>query len=86
VSPIVLNDYAPNGVQVGRKKGNQPVCYWCNSFQALIDAALSTRPTAIFVHHGYFGKTKFSGCVGMKYRRISALIKHDISLYVIIYH
>lgn len=52
--------------------------------QALIDRAIAERADALLVHHGYFWKGENPCVVGMKYRRLRALIENGISL--IAYH
>jgi len=81
LSPNRFKDYAPNGLQVEGKKEINRVVTGVTACQALIDAAIECKADAIFVHHGYFWKNETPQIVGMKYRRISALIKHDINLY-----
>ncbi|ETX11776.1 metal-binding protein [Marinomonas ushuaiensis DSM 15871] len=81
LSPHLFKDYAPNGLQVEGKKEINRVVTGVTASQALIDAAIEYRADAIFVHHGYFWKNETPEIVGMKYRRISALIKNDINLY-----
>lgn len=81
LSPNRFKDYAPNGLQVEGKKEINRVVTGVTACQALIEAAIEHKADAIFVHHGYFWKNETPQIVGMKYRRISALIKHDINLY-----
>lgn len=81
LSPHRFKDYAPNGLQVEGKKEINRVVTGVTASQALIDAAIEYKADAIFVHHGYFWKNETPQIVGMKYRRISALIKNDINLY-----
>ncbi|MBJ7537727.1 Nif3-like dinuclear metal center hexameric protein [Marinomonas transparens] len=81
LSPNRFKDYAPNGLQVEGKNEINRVVTGVTACQALIDAAIEYKADAIFVHHGYFWKGESPQIVGMKYRRISALIKHDINLY-----
>jgi dinuclear metal center YbgI/SA1388 family protein len=81
LSPSRFRDYAPNGLQVEGKKEINRVVTGVTASQALIDAAIEYKADAIFVHHGYFWKNEDPRIVGMKYRRISSLIKNDINLY-----
>lgn len=81
LSPSRFKDYAPNGLQVEGKKEINRVVTGVTASQALIDAAIEYNADAIFVHHGYFWKNEDPRIVGMKYRRIAALIKNDINLY-----
>ncbi|MBR7887980.1 Nif3-like dinuclear metal center hexameric protein [Marinomonas sp. A79] len=76
-----FKDYAPNGLQVEGKKDIKRVVTGVTACQALIDEAIAFQADAIVVHHGYFWKNEDPRVVGMKYRRLSALIKHDINLY-----
>ena len=81
LSPHRFKDYAPNGLQVEGKKEINRVVTGVTASQALIDAAIEYKADAIFVHHGYFWKNETPQIIGMKYRRIAALIKNDINLY-----
>ncbi|MEP0073461.1 MAG: Nif3-like dinuclear metal center hexameric protein [Marinomonas sp.] len=81
LSPDRFKDYAPNGLQVEGKKEIKRVVTGVTASQALIDAAVKYGADAIFVHHGYFWKGESPLIVGMKYKRISTLIKNDINLY-----
>lgn len=75
-----FQDYAPNGLQVeGRAKIGRVVS-GVTATAALIDAAIEHRADAILVHHGYFWKNESAPIVGIKRRRIAALINNDISL------
>ena len=81
LSPSLFKDYAPNGLQVEGKNEIKRVVTGVTACQALIDAAIEYQADAIFVHHGYFWKGEAPQITGMKYRRVSALIKNDINLY-----
>ena len=52
--------------------------------QALIDRAVALEADAILVHHGYFWRGEDPRLVGMKGRRVSALIRANINLFA--YH
>lgn len=84
LSPNRFKDYAPNGLQVEGKKEICRVVTGVTASQALIDKAIEYKADAIFVHHGYFWKGESPQITGMKYKRVSALIKNDINLYA--YH
>lgn len=79
--PRVFKDYAPNGLQVEGKQEINKIVTGVTASMALIDAAIEKKADAIIVHHGYFWKGESQEIVGMKYRRISALIKNDINLF-----
>lgn len=73
-------DYAPNGLQVeGRAEVRRIVC-GVTASQALIDAAIAHQADLLLVHHGYFWKGESPAIVGMKQRRIKALLDNNISL------
>lgn len=75
-----ISDYSPNGLQVEGKAQIQRIVSGVTASQALIDAAIELQADAILVHHGYFWKGEDQRIVGMKQRRIKALLAHDINL------
>ncbi|PMG07260.1 Nif3-like dinuclear metal center hexameric protein [Vibrio breoganii] len=81
LSPELIKDYAPNGLQVEGSKTINIVVTGVTASQALIDKAIELGADAILVHHGYFWKGEPEPIVGMKGRRIRSLIKNDINLY-----
>jgi len=73
-------DYCPNGLQVeGRGEVRRIVC-GVTASQALIDAAVDAEADLLLVHHGFFWKGEAAPIVGMKQRRIKALLENGISL------
>lgn len=79
-----FKDYCPNGLQVEGKEQIKKVVTGVTASQALIDAAIAKQADAIVVHHGYFWKGEAQEIVGMKFKRIKALLDHGINLYA--YH
>jgi dinuclear metal center YbgI/SA1388 family protein len=80
LSPEAFNDFCPNGLQVeGRSRVQVLVC-GVTANQALIDRAIEIGADAILVHHGFFWKGESAAVVGMKYRRLKALMDHGINL------
>ena len=77
-------DYCPNGLQVDGRSQVRRLISGVTASQALIDEACDAGADAILVHHGYFWKGEAPQLTGMKFRRLRALLKHDISL--IAYH
>ena len=75
-----ISDYCPNGLQVEGKAQIKRIVSGVTASQALIDAAIELQADAILVHHGYFWKGEDQRVVGMKQRRIKALLTHDINL------
>ncbi len=75
-----ISDYCPNGLQVEGKAQIKRIVSGVTASQALIDTAIELQADAILVHHGYFWKGEDQRIVGMKQRRIKALLVHDINL------
>lgn len=76
----LYEDYAPNGLQVEGKSEIKKIVTGVTACQALIDAAIAEQADAVLVHHGYFWKGEDACIVGMKKKRVQALLKHDINL------
>ncbi|MDY7219541.1 Nif3-like dinuclear metal center hexameric protein [Denitrificimonas sp. JX-1] len=75
-----ISDYCPNGLQVEGKEQIKRIVSGVTASQALIEAAIELQADALLVHHGYFWKGEDQPIVGMKQRRIKALLAHDINL------
>lgn len=76
----LYKDYSPNGLQVEGKAEVRRIATAVTASQAVIDAALAWGADALLVHHGYFWRNEEAPIVGVKRRRIAALLKHDVSL------
>ncbi|MCH1918920.1 Nif3-like dinuclear metal center hexameric protein [Shewanella sp. A3A] len=76
-----FKDYAPNGLQVEGRDEIRTIVTGVTACQALIDRAIELGADALLVHHGFFWKNEPATIVGMKQRRIKALLAHDISLF-----
>jgi len=76
-----FKDYCPNGLQVEGKPEVKKIITGVTACQALIDFAVFNDADAILVHHGFFWKGEGQEIVGMKYKRIKALIDNGINLY-----
>jgi len=77
-------DYCPNGLQVEGKEEISRIVCGVTASQALIDAAVEREADLLLVHHGFFWKGEEAPIVGMKQRRIKALLENGISL--VAYH
>ncbi|PSW45550.1 Nif3-like dinuclear metal center hexameric protein [Photobacterium leiognathi] len=84
LSPHLIKDYCPNGLQVEGKTEVKKIITGVTACQALIDRAVEEKADALLVHHGFFWKGEPAEIRGMKYRRIKALIENGINLYA--YH
>jgi len=73
-------DYAPNGLQVEGRREVGRIVSGVTACQALIDAAVAERADLLLVHHGYFWRGEAPQITGVKYRRLKALLTHDIGL------
>ncbi len=73
-------DYCPNGLQVQGRAEVLKIASGVTASQALIDAAVDVGADLLLVHHGFFWKGEEPCIVGMKQRRIKALLASDISL------
>ncbi|MDR9830822.1 Nif3-like dinuclear metal center hexameric protein [Vibrio sp. FNV 38] len=80
LSPQLIKDYAPNGLQVEGKPEIRRIVTGVTASQALIDKAIELKADALLVHHGYFWKGEPESIRGMKGKRIRSLIKNDINL------
>ncbi|CCN36239.1 putative NGG1p interacting factor 3, NIF3 [Vibrio nigripulchritudo SO65] len=81
LSPQLIKDYSPNGMQVEGKPEIQRIVTGVTASQALIEKAIELNADALLVHHGYFWKGEPEPIKGMKGKRIRSLIKADINLY-----
>ena len=78
------HDYAPNGIQIEGKAEIRRITTAVTASQAAIQAAIAWQADALLVHHGYFWKGEAPQVVGMKKRRLAALLAHDVNLFA--YH
>jgi dinuclear metal center YbgI/SA1388 family protein len=80
LQPQLFNDYCPNGLQVEGRPRVAKLATGVTASQALVDAAIDWGADAILVHHGYFWKGEAAPVVGMKRRRLAALLGSEVSL------
>jgi len=80
LEPQAYKDYCPNGLQVEGRRQIRKVATAVTASQSILDQAVEAGVDALLVHHGYFWKNESPVVTGMKYRRLSTLIKNDISL------
>ena len=80
LEPIRYRDYCPNGLQVEGAEQVGKIVSGVTASQALIDAAIEHNAQLVLVHHGYFWKGENPQIVGMKRKRLKALLENDISL------
>lgn len=80
LEPGRFKDYCPNGLQVEGRSTVSRLITGVTASQALVDQAVAQGADAILVHHGYFWNGEDQAIVGMKRRRIKALLDADVSL------
>lgn len=79
-----FDDYCPNGLQVEGRRDVAHIVSGVTASQALLDAASAAGADLLLVHHGYFWRGEAAPVVGMKARRLRALLTAGMSL--VAYH
>ena len=82
--PERFKDYCPNGLQVEGGATVTRIVGAVTASQAAVDYAVSVGAQALLVHHGWFWRGEEARVIGIKRRRLGALLAHDINL--IAYH
>ncbi len=82
--PADIKDYSPNGLQVEGKGQIARMLCAVTASQNVVDRAVADGADALLVHHGYFWKGEDARIIGVRKRRLAALLKADINL--IAYH
>lgn len=80
LNTAAINDYCPNGLQVQGRGEVSRVISGVTASLALIEAAIRQQADLLLVHHGYFWKGENPCIVGMRQKRLKALLANDISL------
>lgn len=75
-----FRDYCPNGLQVEGRPEVRRLVSGVTASLALVEAAIEKDADAVLVHHGYFWNGEDPRIIGMKRRRLKALLGADISL------
>jgi len=75
-----FRDYCPNGLQVEGRSEVRRVASGVTASQRLLQAATDWGADAVLVHHGYFWRGEDAAITGIKKRRVSHLLEHDVSL------
>lgn len=78
--PTDFSDYCPNGLQVEGRARVHRIVSGVTACQDLIDAAIAAGADLVLVHHGFFWRNEPAPLVGMKGRRIRALMQADVGL------
>lgn len=80
LQPGRFRDYCPNGLQVEGRAQVSKLATAVTANQGVLDQAIAWGADALLVHHGYFWKGETEAVVGMKRRRLAALLGNDVSL------
>lgn len=80
LQPGRFHDYCPNGLQVEGRPGVGKLATGVTANQDVLDAAIAWGADAILVHHGFFWRGERAEIVGMKRRRLAALLAGEVSL------
>jgi dinuclear metal center YbgI/SA1388 family protein len=78
--PEQFEDYCPNGLQVEGRPRIARLATGVTACQRLVDEAIAWGADALLVHHGYFWRGEAQQVVGMKRRRLAALLANEVSL------
>lgn len=75
-----FRDYCPNGLQVEGQPQVEKLASAVTASLSVVERAIEWGAQCIVVHHGYFWKNERETIVGMKKRRLQALLNADVSL------
>jgi dinuclear metal center YbgI/SA1388 family protein len=78
--PDLFNDYCPNGLQVEGRSTVVRLATGVTACQRFLDEAIEWGADALLVHHGYFWRDEAPQVVGLKRRRLAALLSNGVSL------
>jgi dinuclear metal center YbgI/SA1388 family protein len=75
-----VKDYCPNGLQVEGRAEVRRIVSGVTASLAFVEAAVAAGADALLVHHGWFWRGEDGRIVGLRRRRIAALLAADASL------
>jgi dinuclear metal center YbgI/SA1388 family protein len=78
--PDQFQDYCPNGLQVEGRPTVVRLATGVTACQRFLDEAITWGADALLVHHGYFWRGEAPQVVGVKQRRLTALLNNQVSL------
>jgi dinuclear metal center YbgI/SA1388 family protein len=78
--PEQFQDYCPNGLQVEGRPQITRLATGVTACQQFLDDAIAWGADAVLVHHGYFWRGEAPQVVGIKRRRLAALLASEVSL------
>lgn len=80
LKPEEFRDYAPNGLQVEGRGEVRRIVLGVTASLGLIKAAAERKADMVLVHHGWFWRGEDPRLVGMKGRRVRALLSAGMNL------
>jgi len=80
LSADACKDYCPNGLQVAGERPVRRLVTGVTASRALVEAAIAAHADALLVHHGWFWNGEDPRLVGIKGRRVAALMGAGIAL------
>ncbi len=80
LQPEQFQDYCPNGLQVEGRPQITRLATGVTACQRFVDEAIAWGADALLVHHGYFWRGEPPQIVGMKRKRLAALLAAEVSL------
>jgi dinuclear metal center YbgI/SA1388 family protein len=80
LQPDLFKDYCPNGLQVEGRPRVARLATGVSACQRFLDEAIEWGADALLVHHGYFWRGEAPQVVGIKRRRLAALLGSEVSL------
>lgn len=80
IDPLKIEEKTYNGIQVTNSGSITKITTAVSASLESIKKAIELKAQAIIVHHGIFQKNDLAIVTGTKYKKIKALIEHDIAL------
>lgn len=80
LEPGRFQDYAPNGLQVEGSREVRKIVTGVTASLALIEEARRRQADMILVHHGWFWRREDPRIIGVRHRRIAALLASGMAL------
>ena len=80
----LFSDSCPNGLQIEGNTSIKKIVTGVTASHELISQAIALEADTLIVHHGFFWKNEAAPIIDIKYRRIKALLDHNINLFA--YH
>lgn len=80
----IVDPFCTNGMQIEGKENINKIVTGVSANLAFIKAAIKEKADCMIVHHGVFWRSEEQRIIGIQYKRISSIIKHNLNLFA--YH